>query len=431
MGDVSFANAEGTHIAYRVTGGPTTPNLVVLSGALFPMEALAEDRVAARFTEGLASIGQLVVFDKRGVGLSDPLTDLDRSAQEQWVEDLVAVVHAAGVDRPALVSWDALGTARLAVSLYPDLFAKLVLINPSPSARLLMDPYVRALRTNEDPVTALERLGFPSRVDDEEFQAWLSGAGRTGASPSTAQRIWGHAVEYAGPYTPSDMAVPTLVLHSRDCMIGEQSVREVADGIAGSVVVQIPGVDTWPIAGDVDLFTAEIARFLTGSPSALAPERVTSAVLFTDLVRSTERAVDEGDTRWRELLDMHDEVALRCVDQLGGRVVKYTGDGVLALLPSADAAIRAVRSMRRGLSDSGMEIRAGIHVGDVDVRGNDVSGISVNVAARIMGLAVSGEVLVSETVRLATLGSGFNFSDERNVELKGVPEQWTIHAWAP
>jgi len=437
MHDVDYAVTNGTHIAYTVLDGSGSVDVVMLSGAFFPVDALLEDRISARFIEGLASLGRLVVFDKRGTGLSDPMTDWERSAQAQWGEDLLAVVASAGLNRPVLVSWETLGTGRLAVSARPDLFAKLILINPGPSVDGFRDLYLRTSEPQqqqegeEDPGLSVERLAFPSRIDDAEFWAWMSRAGRSGASPAASQRLWAHVLGgYDGPYTPPDIATPTLVLHVRDCIASEEMMRAVVDEIAGSELVQVPGVDMYPIAGDVDLLTTEIALFVTGSTPVMTPQRATSAVLFTDIVASTERAADEGDRRWRTLLDLHDEATLQCVERRGGRIVKYTGDGVLALLPSAEAAILVAQTLGEQLLESSIEIRAGVHVGDVDVRGEDVSGITVNVAARIMSLAGPGEVLVSESVRLATLGSGFIVRDTQTVELHGVPELWTIHRWA-
>ena len=193
--------------------------------------------------------------------------------------------------------------------------------------------------------------------------------------------------------------------------------------------MQVSGADSYPIAGDVDLLIREIAEFVTGAPSALAPLRHIAAVLFTDLVDSTRRAVDEGDAHWRDLLDIHDRTVKRSVRHHGGRVVKYTGDGVLALMPSATSALETARSMQDDLGERGLRVRVGIHVGDVDERGDDVSGLAVNIAARIMSHADAGETLVSEAARQATLGSGHHFEDTGTTELKGIPEQWKLYRW--
>jgi class 3 adenylate cyclase len=387
---------------------------------------LAEDRVAARFIAGLAALGRVVVFDKRGVGLSDPITDWSRSVQEQWAEDLVAVVEASGLDHPVVVSWEPFGVARLAVSTRPDLFDTLVLMNPSQSTR----PFTGLLRASTEttlPGRSIEELAFPSRIKDRDFVAWLERAGRAGASPTSAARIWGHLLGYEPLLTPPGITQRTLVLHRRDSMQPEEQARAVAAQIPGSTFVQVAGVDTYPIAGDIDVLINEIAEFLTGGPSGLAPLRHVAAVLFTDVVDSTRRALDEGDAHWRDLLDAHDRTVHQCVRLLGGRVVKYTGDGVLALMPSATSALDAAVSIRDELAPQGMQVRAGVHVGDVDVRGDDVSGLAVNIAARIMGQADADETLVSESARQATLGSTHRFDVAGTTKLKGLADEWTLY----
>ncbi len=221
--------------------------------------------------------------------------------------------------------------------------------------------------------------------------------------------------------------MPTLVLHNRDCMQSERAVQAVAAEIPDAKVVQVDGADVYPIAGDVDRLITEIAEFVTGAPSGLTPLRSVAAVLFTDLVDSTQRAVDEGDEQWRDLLDIHDKAVQRCVRQHGGRVVKYTGDGVLAIMPAATGALEAAQSIRDHLAEQGLGVRAGIHVGDVDMRGDDVSGLAVNVAARIMGRAANGETLGSEAVRQAALGSQHRFEDIGTTQLKGIPGEWVLY----
>jgi class 3 adenylate cyclase len=425
-GDIDFARVGDTHVAYRVIGEPGRVDIVMVAGALFPLELLEEDRIASRFTAGLAALGRLVVFDKRGIGLSDPMTDWSRSAQEQWAEDLVAVVEAAGLDHPVVVSWDLNGIARFAASARPDLFASMVLINPSQFTRRFSDLLIAASGQTL-PNRSVEELAFPSRIKDPEFVDWLSRSGRAGASPTSASRLWGHVLDHEGSLTPPGMTTRTLVLHNRECMQVEEEVRSVADAIPDASFVQVAGADSFPIAGDVDLLITEIAEFVTGAPSALTPLRHISAVLFTDLVDSTRRVVAEGDAHWRDLLDVHDRTVRLCVRHHGGRVVKYTGDGVLAILPSATGAVETVQSIRDELAKRGLQIRAGIHVGDVDVRGDDVSGLAVNVAARIMSQAGTGELLVSDGARQATLGSRHAFEETQTARLKGIPGAWTLY----
>jgi class 3 adenylate cyclase len=428
VSDIAYAQVGETHIAYRVIGDAGRVDVVLVAGALFPFELLAEDRVASRFTAGLAALGRVVVFDKRGIGLSDPMTDWTRSAQEQWAEDLVAVVEAAALNLPVLVSWEANGVARLAASARPDLFASMVLVNPSQTTRAFSE-LLNSTAGQSLPNRTVEEIAFPSRIKDEEFVTWLMRSGRAGASPTSAARLWAHQLDYQGSLTPSGITTPTLVLHNRDARQDEAEVRSVAEAIPGATFVQVAGADVYPIAGDVDLLITEIAEFVTGGPSGLAPLRHVAAVLFTDLVDSTQRAVDEGDAHWRALLDIHDRTVRQCVRHYGGRLVKYTGDGVLALMPSATSALEAGESIRGHLAEQGLRIRVGIHVGDVDMRGDDVSGLAVNVAARIMAHAGADETLVSEAARQSALGSRHRFETIGTTQLKGIPEEWTLHRW--
>ena len=428
--DIAYARAGESQIAYRVMGAPGRVDVIVVAGALFPFELLAEDRVASRFTAGLAALGRLVVFDKRGVGLSDPMTDWSRTAQEQWADDLLTVIEATDLRDPLVVSWEPFGTARLAASQRPDRLGSLVLMNPAPST--LEFRYLLTVGAGPVvPTRSIEELTFPSRIKDEEFVAWLLRSGRAGASPTTASRIWEHLLSRDGSLTPRGIPTPTLVLHKRDSIQSETGCRAVAAEIDGAAFVQVGGADFFPISGDVDELITEIAEWVTGAPFELTPLRQVAAVLFTDLVDSTRRAVTEGDAHWRNLLDVHDRTVQECVRRYGGRVVKYTGDGVLALMTSGTSAVDAARLIRDRLQERGLRIRAGIHVGDVDVRGEDVSGISVNIAARIMSHAQADEILVSEATREVTLGSHHRVEELRTTELKGIPDRWTLHRSTP
>ncbi len=235
MDQIAYARADQTHVAYRVIGEPGRVDVVMVTGALFPLELLAEDRVASRFIAGLAALGRLVVFDKRGVGLSDPMTDWTRGAQDQWAEDLLAVVDAAGLHHPVVVSWEPMGVARFAAAARPDLFSAMVLVNPAQYTRRFLE-LLTATGGEAVPTRSMEELAFPSRIKDEDFVAWLSRSGRAGASPMSASRIWPHLLDYPGSLTPAGIATRTLVLHNADCMEPEVAVRGSRRGDPGGHV---------------------------------------------------------------------------------------------------------------------------------------------------------------------------------------------------
>ncbi len=428
VGDgVHYVDVDGVSVAFRVLGDRSGEDLVMISGSFLPVEALLEDRVATRFINGLGALGRLVLYDRRGVGLSDPFVDWSRSPLDQWAEDLIAVIDAADLEQPTLVAWDAFfGTARLVASRRPDLVGRLVLVNPLPFASSLRDWLQETGRDGVDAAPDLEAAAFPSRIDEPGFRDWLDRSGRTGVSPGVAARLW-EAITTERDLTPPDLACPTLVLHRRDCMWPAASITHVANAIPNAELVQVDGIDSAPISGNIDPLIVEIGRFVTGAPKAPPPERVSVAVLFTDLVASTDRAVDDGDHQWRSVLDRHDSLVHSCVEQAGGHVIKFTGDGALAVMPSTYSAAVTAHSIKQRLTPLGLEIRAGIHLGDVDRRNDDISGIAVNIAARIMAEAHAAEVLVSDSARIALIGTNATFDDTRTAALKGVPGEWLIH----
>jgi class 3 adenylate cyclase len=272
---------------------------------------------------------------------------------------------------------------------------------------------------------------FPSRSRDPEFRAWLDRAGRAGASPTTAARMIEANYEQlrAVPIDHRLVQVPTLVLRRpRNTTRPPGAVQRVADAIDGAQLVDLPGDDDLAIGADVDALIAEIARFLTGEAHVPPPSRTLCAVLFTDLVSSTERAAALGDEQWKAVLNRHDDVVRRMVSRAAGRVVKTTGDGVLATLPSATAALEAADQIRHWLASEGLEVRIGIHVAEIESRGDDVSGLGVHIAARIMSAAAPGEILVSATVAAVVAGRELEFAPRGRHTLKGITGEWELFA---
>lgn len=436
--EVRYAERDGVHVAYRVLDGPEGVDIVMVSGFNFPFELLAEDPIGARLLDGLTGIGRLAVFDRRGIGLSDPILDWERPLVDQWSDDLATVVAAAGFPRPVVFAWDIVGVARRFAIRFPDACDRLVLLTPAPSPSREGDEWhdefwgsLRRVTTGDADGTDLVDLSFPTRARDPEFRAWLDRAGRAGASPATAARMIDASDEQlrAFPIEHHLVRVPTLVLaRPRNATRPHHVVQRVADAIDGAVIVDLPGDDDLAIGSDVDALVAEIARFVTGEAKVPPPTRSLCAVLFTDLVSSTERAAALGDERWKAVLDRHDDVARRTIGRAAGRVVKTTGDGILAVLPTASLALDAADEIRGSLAQQGLDVRIGIHVAEVEARGDDIAGLGVHVAARIMSAAATGEILVSATVPAIVDGRHRRFASRGRHTLKGVPGEWELFA---
>jgi class 3 adenylate cyclase len=429
--DVQYARAGDSHLAYRVITGENGGDneVVLLTGGTMPMEALFEDRIGVRLLDGLASLGRLLLFDRQGIGLSDAPADWEDSPFQRWSNDIETVVAAVGFERAVLVG--NLLTAS-AIALFcarrPERVRAVALLEPTrPSRAGAPDEWVRQTVSGEfDSVAQLA----PSRADEPGFREWFDRAGRSGASPGTAARV------YAAPTADDLVAVddalaamqsPVLVMRRNSPFRSEYRHVLIQD-FPGATYVDIPGTDAHLVGNEVDALLAEITRFVTGEARTPAPERVLAAVLFSDLVASTEHAHAVGDARWKQLLDRHDEVSRACVDRRGGTVVNTTGDGVVATLPSAIGAIRAAHDLRTALEAEGLAVRVGIHVGDIDRRGANISGLGVVTAARVMAFASAGEILVSGTVALAATGEALAFESRGEHALKGLPGTWELYA---
>lgn len=438
MGEVKYAESgDGTHIAFRVFGsdmqGGVGNDIVMVSGGLIPMEVFEDDPGFVRLLVGLRSVGRVVVFDRRGVGVSDPIADWERPVLDQWADDVSAVVDASGVQEAAIFAWDGYGIATRFAARHPDRLRLLVLHHPLMVPDDRWDDWVANRRTlmrqNVDGVAGnfLEQIA-PSHALDTSFRDWYARAGRVGASPTTATRIW-ESVFKSRPSAQLFELVqtPTLVLHRRDSPYAPaDAVRLAASQIPGATLVQLDGADHFPFLGDVDAVLAEIADFVVGERRLPPAQRIVAALMFTDLVASTERAVSLGDSRWKSVLDWHDRTVQAAVGSSGGTVVKTTGDGVLAILPSAGAAIRAAERVRDELGTDDLEVRIGIHVGDVDRRGDDISGVGVHLAARVMASADSGQIVVTASVRASVTGQATKFEGLGTHKLKGVPGTWEL-----
>ncbi len=432
LGEIRYAKAGEHHIAFRELVGDDGrgQEIVMVNGGFWPMDTLPDDPMANRLLEGLAGLGRLIMFDRRGVALSDPVSDWDTPLREQWAEDLAAVILAAECDRPTVFSWHPHGVARTCAVRYPELIGRLVLWNPAARVGAGDMGWVaefmeagRRMRAGDDTD---RQEATQRRWADPAYRKWTDAAGRAGASPSQANRLSEKSL-MDRPVDDSKVTTPTLVITrwTPSIVVPEEFLGRTARQIPNAQHVALPQGDAFPFGVGVDEVIAEVSRYLTGEVYLPAPERQIAVILFTDLVGSTRRAESVGDAAWKRLLNRHDEMSQTAVNRQGGRVIKTTGDGVLALLPSATAAIEAAHAMRTQLLDEDIEVRIGIHLGEIDHRGDDVSGLAVNIAARIMATAEPGQILASAVVAQTTNATTFTTLGHR--ALKDVDGTWEIY----
>ena len=436
--ETRYARSDDVHIAYQVVGdGPM--DLVWVPGWFSHVENAWEWPELSYFFERLASFSRLMIFDKRGTGLSDPVAISEPPTLEQRMDDVRAVMDAVGSERAAIMGLSEGGPmSALFAATYPERTTALILTGSF--ARLAWAP---------DYPAGIERE-FLERIVDGLAESWGEGAILQFATPSadtpeSRKRMGRFERSAASPgmmralmYVNFDVdirsvlpaiKVPTMILHRADeIMVPVAMGRYLAEHIPGAKLVELPGVDHVPWVGDTDRFVEEVEEFLTGSRSAAHSDRVLATVLFTDIVGSTGHAAELGDARWREVLDRYYEVAARQIERYGGRKVKTIGDGVLATFDGPARAVRAAASITDAVRSLGVQIRAGLHTGECEVMGEDVGGIAVHIGARVAALAGPGEVLVSRTVRDLVVGSGLAFTDRGEHELKGVPGTWQLYS---
>jgi class 3 adenylate cyclase/pimeloyl-ACP methyl ester carboxylesterase len=437
--------ADGAYIAYQVLGeGPLDLALMpVVAGAV---ELAWETPGFARVFRGLASFCRLIRFDQRGYGLSDPLSRSEEPPSlEERAEELLAVLDAVGSERAAVVANNVGG-------LLAVFFAATY---PSRTSALVLDGcYARFVYADDypwgAPRDAVERgivyvARFPDRAAVELFEHCAPHAIR--ADPEFRSQVMRHHrqayhlsyVKQAAEMSmltdvrallPSIQA-PTLVLFRRDDRFhGKPDATYLAEHIPGAKLVGLPGEDNLMFVGDVDGVVSEISEFLTGARHPADTDRVLATVLFTDIVGSTERAAEVGDRRWRDLLDDHDRAIRRQLERFRGREVNTSGDGFVATFDGPGRAIECACAIRDAVRAVGVEVRVGLHTGEIELRGDDIGGIGVHIAARVMSHAVGGEVLASAAVPLLVAGSGIQFEDRGEHELKGVPGAWRLFAVA-
>lgn len=435
-----YAKSGDVSIAYQVVGdGPI--DLVLVLGFATHIELQWEWPPLARFLERISSFSRLILFDKRGTGLSDPVSEVP--TLEDRVDDVRAVMDAAGSERAALLGVSEGGPMSvLFAATHPDRVSDLVLYGAMGRTTEAPDyPWAspaEALRESAAefiaPYWGREAAGTvalfaPSYADDPQAVDFAARMERSAASPSMVRQIFEMFLDIDVRDILPTIRVPTLVLHRRsDRVVNRRAGEDLARQIQGARYVELPGIDHLPWAGDSEAVLGEIEEFLTGARSTPEADRVLATVMFTDIVGSTERATELGDARWRELLVAHQEAVRRELTRFRGREVKALGDGYLATFDGPARAIRCAGAITGAARSLGLEVRIGLHTGEVEVMDDDVGGIAVHIAARIGALAAGGEVLVSSTVKDLVAGSGIPFVDRGPTQLKGISDEWRLFA---
>ena len=436
---VKYAKNGSVHVAYRVVGeGPL--DLVVVPGWVSHLEAHWENPLVWRFAERLAAFSRLILFDKRGTGLSDPVSEDRLPTLEMRMEDLHAVLDAVGSTRAALFGISE-GGAMSAVfaATYPERTSALVMSGCYAKWIKADDyPWAPTREEHEAAFVAYEKhwgtpIGFktiaPSVADDESCRNWWARNLRLGASPAAGIALYRMNIEIDIRSVLPSISVPTLILHrDGDRLINVENARYLANHIAGAKYVELAGSDHLPWFGDSEAVLDQIEEFLTGVRPRMTTERVLSTILFVDIVGSTERAQSLGDARWRDLLGtFHAQVAQE-LSRFGGQLIDTAGDGVFSSFDGPARAVRCAMAIRERAARIGIAIRGGVHTGECEIAGGKLAGIAVHTGARVASAAESGDILVSSTVKSLVAGSGLRFASRGRRHLKGLEEELELFA---
>ena len=442
---VSYADAQGVSIAWQQWG--SGPDVLAVPPLVTNIEVTWENEFYRRFFEYVGRHVRLTVFDKRGIGLSDRF--YKPPTLEQRTNDILAVMNAAGLEQPALVGVSEGGLmAQLFTVQRPDRVNRLALVNTQPgmsgmlSAFRASDGSLERLKQFVDKFTRIVAdwgrdpqyfvdLFCPSNTENAAFVRWWGRLQRQSATPADIRRQVESLRGLDAAARLPEITVPTLVVHaSGDRVVPAACGRYVAERIPGARFVEIPGDDHFVETGRQWQHMADAwLEFITGSAPAVQAERRVLTVLFTDIVDSTVKAATVGDGEWRRLLDCHDRIAWELVDRCRGTIVKSTGDGVLARFDAPSHALEFAVAFRQALAEHAIEIRCGLHSGEVELRENgDITGTAVNLAARVEQAAGRGVIAVSSTVRDLVLGGDKRFSDYGEHSVKGFDQRWHLFA---
>jgi class 3 adenylate cyclase len=437
-----YAKCGDLDIAYQVLGdGPM--DLVVLPGPMIPIDSIDAEPALYRFHRRLASFTRVIRFDQRGTGLSSHVPSSGPLGPIRWAEDALAVMDAVGSEKAAIFGSGLTAMSGFVLAAdHPERVRSLVIVNGA--ARVLWapdyEPGARVDAGNPFTTVALDpdavEQGFdvlsvvgPSVARDDAFRSWWDSAGNRAASPSMAVALTQAVTDSDVRDKLASITAPTLILHRTNSpFIPVAHGRYLAEHIPESRLVELPGADALHWVGDVAPVLDEIEEFITGVRGGGQAERVLTTMIFTDIVGSTQRAAELGDHRWHDLLDNHDRIVRHQLGRFGGREVNTAGDGFVATFTSPSRALDCASAIVDAVRPLGIEVRAGIHAGEVEVRGGDIAGMAVHIAARVGALAGPSEVLVSSTVRDIVTGSRQTFTEHGEHDLKGVPGSWRVYS---
>ena len=421
-------------VAYRASReGPR--DLVFVSNWFTNCEVLPELPSLQGWVEAMTSLGRLIFFDQPGTGASDPVTPGALPTLEQWADSITAVLDDLGSTEAVLLAVDgALATAALFAATHPSRTTALVVLEGYADAgdrtALVGDEVFAAFDTMWG-TGEIQHAINPDMPWNEEIRAAFARHNRLAASPGIVALMMPFVAELNVRAILPTVHVPTLVIQrTDDPFITRAMGKDVADHIPGAKYVELPGRNAFHFVEPWRDSFQEIAEFLTGQQADVADDRVLATVLFTDIVDSTRRAAEMGDRDWRALLDAHDAVVRSQLTRFRGREVNTAGDGFLAMFDGPQRAIRCAMAIRDAVQSLGIEVRAGLHTGECEVRGDDIGGIGVHIGARVSALAGANDVLVSSTLRDLVIGSGLEFAERGSYELKGVPGEWRLFAVA-
>lgn len=433
--EIRYAKSGDVNIAYQIIGeGPL--DIVLVPGWVSNIDVFWEDPSMARFLQRLASFSRLILFDKRGTGLSDRVTD--HPTLEERMDDVRAVMDAIGSEKAALVGYSEGGAmVALFAATYPERTNAMVLIGsfarrlktedyPWGPDQQERDAFIETIRQEWGGPVGLEKRA-PSKIEDPQFVRWWARLLRASATPATAIALSKMNSEIDYRDVLPTISVPALILHAKgDMTIEWEHGKYLADHIPDARFVLIPAQDHLPWVGAPEFILNEIEEFLTGVRTQRAIDRVLSTLMFTDIVDSTRLATELGDEQWGELLTQHDQEIRREISIYRGKEINTTGDGFFAAFDGPARALYCAKAIRQDMQLLGLSVRIGIHTGECERRGDDMSGIAVNIAARIAALAGPDQILGSRTVRDLVAGSGVQFTSAGSHKLKGVAEEWEL-----